>query len=63
MVRLRNKIAMVSPSLNAYSETFIQAQKNGLESEVFYYYGEILPTHLENYGELLSANFVLLYNH
>jgi hypothetical protein len=31
----RNKIAMVSPSHNAYSETFIQAQKEGLSGEVF----------------------------
>ncbi|WP_119793021.1 glycosyltransferase [Flavobacterium anhuiense] len=61
MALQKNKIAMVSPSLNAYSETFIQAQKNGLEAEVFYYYGGNLPTHLENEGELLSARKRLFY--
>lgn len=50
----RNKIAMVSPSLNAYSETFIQEQKNGLQGEVFYYYGGSLPTDLEDHGKLMS---------
>ena len=50
----RNKIAMVSPSHNAYSETFIQAQKNGLQGDIFYYYGGELPTHLENHGKLMS---------
>lgn len=54
MEQQRNKIAMVSPSHNAYSETFIQEQKNGLQGEVFYYYGGSLPTHLENYGKLMS---------
>lgn len=53
MEQQRNKIAMVSPSHNAYSETFIQAQKNELQGEVFYYYGGSLPTHLENHGKLL----------
>lgn len=57
----KNKIAMVSPSLNAYSETFIQAQKNGLAAEVFYYFGGSLPTHLENFGALLSIKSFLFY--
>ncbi|RED19586.1 glycosyltransferase involved in cell wall biosynthesis [Flavobacterium cutihirudinis] len=57
----KNRIAMVSPSLNVYSETFIQAQKNGIASEVFYYYGGNLPTHLEYYGELLNIKKFLLY--
>lgn len=61
MVLQKNKIAMVSPSLNAYSETFIQAQKNGLAAEVFYYFGGILPTHLENFGALLSIKSFLFY--
>ncbi len=43
---------MVAPSLNAYSETFIQAQKNGLNAEVFYYYGGDLPLSLEGFGKL-----------
>jgi len=48
----KNSIAMVSPSHNAYSETFIQAQKNGLKGKVFYYYGGELPQFLEGYGKL-----------
>jgi len=48
----KNRIAMVSPSQNAYSETFIQAQKKGLKSQIFYYYGGYLPTCLEDVGML-----------
>lgn len=55
----RNKIAMVSPSYNVYSETFIQEQKDGLQGEVFYYYGGNLPTHLEHYGKLMSSSIHL----
>lgn len=56
----RNRIAMVSPSRDAYSETFIQAQKNGLDGRVYYYYGGGLPTHLELEGKLLSRKDLLL---
>ncbi|WP_366184807.1 glycosyltransferase [Flavobacterium ovatum] len=51
-----NRIAMVSPSLNAYSESFIQAQKVGLQGKVFYYYGDFLPQYLEEYGRLPSKH-------
>ncbi|MNQ18420.1 GDP-mannose-dependent alpha-(1-6)-phosphatidylinositol monomannoside mannosyltransferase [compost metagenome] len=61
MVSQKNKIAMVSPSFNAYSETFIQAQKNGLEVEVFYYYGGSLPSYLENFGKLLKTKSLIFY--
>lgn len=44
---------MVSPTLNAYSETFIQEQKKGLNSKVFYYYGGLLPLYLEGVGKLM----------
>lgn len=50
---------MVSPSNNTYSETFIQEQKNGLKGEVYYYYGGSLPTHLENYGKLMSRSIAI----
>ncbi len=56
----RNKIAMVSPSHNAYSETFIQAQKNGLQGEIFYYYGGSLPTQLENHGKLMRLSILII---
>jgi colanic acid/amylovoran biosynthesis glycosyltransferase len=60
MEQQRNKIAMVSPSHNAYSETFIQEQKNGLKGEIFYYYGGGLPTHLENFGKLLNRSISII---
>lgn len=50
---------MVVPSKEAYSESFIQAQKKGLEGTIFYYYGGSLPTHLEEHGELLSTRGLL----
>ncbi len=42
-------VALVSPSHNAYSETFIQAHKK-IDANVFYYYGGTIPNHLEGYG-------------
>lgn len=54
----RNRIAMISPSHNAYSETFIQAQKKGLKGEVFYYYGGNLPLYLEGFGNLKTRAVV-----
>lgn len=41
------RIALISPSQNAYSETFIQAQKKYLKGTIFYYYGGVVPTQLE----------------
>ena len=43
--------AIISPSQNAYSETFIQAHKN-LEGKIFYYYGDKSFLHLEGEGPL-----------
>mgnify|MGYP000185709571 CR=1 FL=1 len=53
---MKQRIAIVSPSKNSYSETFIQEQKNGLKGDVFYYYDGELPKRLENYGLLLSIS-------
>ncbi len=50
----KNRIAIISPSKNSYSETFIQQQKNGLEGRVFYYYDGALPKYLENDGLLIT---------
>lgn len=61
MVLQKNKIAMVSPSKNAYSETFIQVQKKGIDGEVFYYYGGGVPTHLENKGQILLTRWFFFY--
>lgn len=54
----KNRLAMVSPALNAYSETFIEAQKRGLKGEVFYYYGGNLPLYLEGFGNLKTQAVV-----
>ena len=40
-------IALLSPSENMYSETFIQAHKERLKGNIFYYYSGELPTKLE----------------
>ncbi|WP_324721944.1 glycosyltransferase [Salinimicrobium sp. HB62] len=40
-------IALVSPSRNAYSETFIKAHTNYLKGNIFHYYSGEVPTKLE----------------
>lgn len=45
-------IALISPSQNAYSETFIQAHKQLLKGKIFYYFSGSLPDQLEDYGGL-----------
>ncbi|OEK05212.1 glycosyltransferase [Roseivirga misakiensis] len=50
----RLRVALVSPSQDAYSETFIQAHKNLIDAEVVYYYGGKLPRFVENKYSLIS---------
>lgn len=45
-------LAIISPSQNAYSETFIQAHKNIPDVNVKYYFGGSIPKSLEGKGEL-----------
>ncbi len=47
-------LAIISPSQNAYSETFIHAHKGIPGVKVFYYYGGSIPKYLEGAGELVS---------
>lgn len=47
-------IAIFSPSQNPYSETFIQAHKNFLKGNVFYYYGSKGRIKLEGQERLVS---------
>lgn len=49
-------IALLSPSKNAYSETFIQVQKRNLTGNVFYYYDGHLPCRLEGEGSIIIKN-------
>lgn len=46
-------IAIFTPNQNPYSETFIQAHKNYLEGNIFYYYGRS-HIQLENHPYLVS---------
>lgn len=50
-------LAILSPSQNAYSETFIQAHKSIPDITVYYYYGDCIPTHLEGEGAITSKRF------
>lgn len=49
-------IALLSPSKNSYTETFIQAQKNSLKGTIFYYYDGFMPTMLEGHGSILNKH-------
>ncbi|MCC1484912.1 glycosyltransferase [Winogradskyella immobilis] len=48
--------AIFSPNKNPYSETFIQAHKNYLKGEVFYYYGAKGRLQLEGSNRLVSKS-------
>lgn len=50
-----SNIAIFSPSKNPYSETFIQAHKNFLKGNIFYYYGGKYLA-LEGHPPLASVN-------
>lgn len=52
--KLKMRIAIISPSQNAYSETFIQEHKKLLKGEKFYYYGSLQNRILEGKGSLLK---------
>lgn len=56
-------LAIVAQSLNAYSETFIQAHKEIQDMDVRYYYGDPLPTMLENHGALEKSKLSLAMIH
>ncbi len=49
------RLAIISPSQNAYSETFIQAHKDLIDADVFYYYGGSIPSNLEGKGNINPA--------
>lgn len=48
-------IAIFSPHRNPYSETFIQAHKNYLKGQIFYYYGVGSQIKLENTSSMVSS--------
>ncbi|GAA3736400.1 glycosyltransferase [Flavobacterium ginsengisoli] len=57
-----NRIAIVAPGQNKYSETFIQEQKKGLKGEIFYYYNGTPPNFLEDKGKLFSKFDLTVFN-
>ncbi|WP_400077985.1 glycosyltransferase family 4 protein [Winogradskyella sp. R77965] len=54
-------IAIFSPNQNPYSETFIQAQKNFLKGNVFYYYGYLGLIELEGFKSLVPKTSLWRY--
>ena len=60
---MKLNLAIVAQSLNAYSETFIQAHKEIQGMNVHYYYGDPLPTILENYGTLEKSRLIWMIIH
>lgn len=54
-------IALISPSQNVYSETFIQAHKKLLKGKVYFYYGGPENNSLEGVGELRRDSRRYLY--
>jgi len=55
MNKNRPKIALLSPNLNAYSETFIRAHKSLKAFDVLYYFGGNSSPQLEGEGDLLTG--------
>lgn len=55
-------LAIISPSQNAYSETFIQAHKRIPGVNVLYYFGGGMPKSLENYGPIASQTILAKIN-
>lgn len=63
-------LGIISPSLNAYSETFIQAHKKYIDANVFFYYGTYGLEKLEGKGllnnlfkKILLRGFGLFFNY
>ncbi|NVJ64068.1 MAG: glycosyltransferase [Flavobacteriaceae bacterium] len=50
----KTKLALISPSKNAYSETFIKAHIDFLNSDVLHYYGGYSPRYLANKYSLIT---------
>jgi len=55
---MKINIALISPFQNAHSETFIQAHKQNLDANIFYYYNNI--SELENHGKLKLSEWTKL---
>jgi len=49
---MKKRIAIISPARDAYSESFIQAHRQGLDEVVAYYYGGHMPRLLDGQGSI-----------
>lgn len=58
MSTLKKNVALIVPNKDLYSETFIRAHKDFLDANIFYYYGAVLPTHLEGFGKLTPGSWL-----
>jgi glycosyltransferase involved in cell wall biosynthesis len=55
------RLALISPSENAYTTTFIQQHRNQLDGEIHYMYGGILPFYVDNGTKLIPDRFIKRY--
>lgn len=55
------KIALISPSKNEYSETFIQVHKERLRGEIFHYYGGLNDKSLDGFGSISNSGNPFLF--
>ncbi len=60
---MKPNLAIVSPSLNAHSETFIQAHKRIPDMNVHFYYGDPFPIMLEDKGALRNGPWEAVLTH
>lgn len=58
---IKKNIALISPSENAYSETFIQQHKENLDGNIIYYFNGSLPKENDIEGKLVNRIQSLLY--
>lgn len=55
------KLALISPSEDAFPETFIQQHINLLNGEIYYMYGKPLPSCVDNGIKLIPDSFIKRY--
>jgi glycosyltransferase involved in cell wall biosynthesis len=57
---MKINLAIISPSQNSYSESFIQAHRQ-LDANVFFYYGGFIPDTLEREGRITDNKIQYLF--
>lgn len=54
------RVAFLSPYSTPQCETFIQSQKEGINADIYFYYGDLVPRYLEGEG-LISIDRAILH--